>query len=221
MFWAPMFWDQRATRKSRNSYHFASWSAVTGRCVRLEHREALEKAIGVLDSLSIPYMMFGGNAQNVWGNPRFTKDADLVCILDDARFGTLLQSLAGAGFDVELPLHLERLVRGRIVKLPFGAISVDFVVGETDFDRSALARSQSVEYLGVHLKVVSPEDLILYKLIAHRAQDLADIEVVVRRQRSVLDRAYLVLWAGWLAQETGLDRIVTTLDTVLSRFGVG
>lgn len=187
--------------------------------MQLEHREALLKAVEVLDSLGAPYMMFGGNAQNIWGNPRFTKDADLVFVLDDAQFGQMLESLARLGFAVELPLHLDRLTRGRVVKLPFGKTSVDFIVGETPFDQSAFARRQQVEYLGVSLRVVTPEDLILYKLIAHRAQDLADIEVVIRRQRAHLDRTYLSKWAVWLAEETGLDRIRTTLSDMLERFG--
>ena len=54
---------------------------------------------------------------------------------------------------------------------------------------------------------------------AVKSQDLADIEVVIRRQRALLDRAYLAQWAGWLAEETGLDRIRTTLDAMLERYG--
>ena len=182
------------------------------------HQQALHAAIGALDELAIEYFMFGGNAQNVWGDPRFTKDADLVCMLDESRFQELLSALARSGFAVH-PSHLDRMVRGRIVKIPFGIISVDFVVGETDFDRSALERRKRVVYLEVPLYVVSPEDLILYKLIAHRAQDIADIEKVIRRQRATLDRVYLVKWAGWLVEETGLTAIQSTLNEKLQQLG--
>jgi hypothetical protein len=70
-------------------------------------------------------------------------------------------------------------------------------------------------------RVASPEDVILYKLVAHRSRDLPDIENVIRRGRETLDRFYLRKWARWLARQTGLGRIDTTLRTMLRRYGRG
>lgn len=187
--------------------------------MELEHRDALRAAVKTLDRLGIEHLLFGANAQNVWGDPRYTKDVDFVLLLEDARFSEFLTAASAAGFAVEPDRHLDRLRTSRMGKLALGKIYVDFVLGETDFDRSAMARRRRVDYLDTSLWVASPEDLILYKLIAHRSRDLADIESVIRRQWADLDRSYLRKWARWLADNTGLERIRTTLRTMLARFG--
>ena len=187
--------------------------------MEIEHRDALRAAVGTLDRLGVEHFLFDGNAQNVWGDPRYTKDADLIINLPEERFAELLGALAEVGFKVVPETHSGRLQRNRMVKLGFGMLSVDFVLGETEFDRIAMERRRRTDYLGMELWVVSPEDLILYKLIAHRPLDVADIEKVIRRQRGKLDRKHLGKWARWLARETGLKHIETTLGTKLRDFG--
>ena len=50
-----------------------------------------------------------------------------------------------------------------------------------------LERSSPWVYQDTSLVTCSCEDLILYKLVAGRARDVADIEGIVRRQRAGLD----------------------------------
>lgn len=187
--------------------------------VKQERREALAAAVAALERLGAPFYLFGANAQNVWGDPRATADADFVFFLSDERLGDFLRFLSEAGFAVQVDRHLGRLRHSRMAKLRFRDFSVDFVLGETEFDRNAQTRTKRIEYLGISLPVVSPEDLVLYKLIAHRPRDISDIEMVIRRQRANLDLAYLRKWARWLARETGLKRIETTLGKMWKRFG--
>lgn len=187
--------------------------------MELEHREALRAAVETLERLGAGYFLFGANAQNIWGEPRFTKDVDLILFLAEDRFDSLLSALGGAGFPVESDRHVARLRSGRMLKLSHGAVSVDFVLGETEFDQSALGRRRRLRYLDLPVYVASPEDIVLYKLIAHRAHDLGDIEKIIRRQRAVLDYVYLGKWAKWLAKQTGFRRIETTLHTMIRKFG--
>lgn len=201
------------------TFPFRNSSGGTGAAVEIEHQDALRAAVGVLERLRIPYFLFGANAQNVWGQPRYTKDADFVLFLDEPGFADLLSGLGSSGFAVDPTRDAGRLQAGRMIKLGFAGITVDFVLGETEFDRSALARRRQKEYLGMSLEVASPEDVILYKLIAHRSHDLGDIEGIIRKQRAHLDRAYLRTWARWLSRETGLPRIQSTLSRLLREFG--
>lgn len=39
--------------------------------------------------------------------------------------------------------------------------------------------------------VISPEDLIIHKLVAHRPVDLQDVQGILRRQGSALDLKYI------------------------------
>jgi hypothetical protein len=41
------------------------------------------------------------------------------------------------------------------------------------------------------LRVITPEDLLLMKIISDRPRDLADAEALSRRRRDTLDRSYL------------------------------
>jgi len=201
-----------------SSYRSPNSSDDTRYLVDAPHRDALKAAIEALADLGLRYFMFGANAQNVWGNPRFTRDVDLVVFMGDERFDEFIDTLAGRGFAVDEAAGLALLRSGRMARVHFGSVLVDFVLGETDFDDNALVRRRTMHYLGLQVYVVSAEDLILYKLISRRPQDLADVEHVARRQRTELDWTYLRSWATWLADETGLPHIVETLNALAGRF---
>lgn len=56
---------------------------------------------------------------------------------------------------------------------------------------------------GLAVRVCSPEDLLIYKLIATRARDHEDARGIVRRQGDTLDSDYIL---NWLKQfEAALD----------------
>jgi hypothetical protein len=75
---------------------------------------------------------------------------------------------------------------------------IDILFAHTAFERSALARRKVLTpFGGAKAHVVSAEDLIVYKLIADRPQDRADIVAVVAAQRmrgEPLDWTYIEEW---------------------------
>jgi hypothetical protein len=64
---------------------------------------------------------------------------------------------------------------------PFG-VPVDVLVAKTPFEEEAVARSVSIELLGQHVRVVTAEDLVFYKLLAGRPRDRDDVLDVIRAQ---------------------------------------
>jgi len=72
----------------------------------------------------------------------------------------------------------------------------DLIVAGTEYERTAISRALT-EGVGTPLsiRVLAPEDVIVFKLIAGRAQDLADIEAILAAKPS-LDDAYLESWAS-------------------------
>lgn len=182
-----------------------------------ELREPLRAAVAALEELGVEFYLFGAAAQNVWGYPRFTGDADFILALPDERHPDLIRVLQRHGFSPRAASALQRLRTSRMLKAAWQRWTIDFVLGETEFERSAMGRRRILDYLDSRLPVASAEDVILHKLIAHRGQDLVDIENIVRRQASGLDRRYLRKWAAWLARETGYDRIQSTLEVALKK----
>ena len=59
------------------------------------------------------------------------------------------------------------------------SVDVDIFLSETDFQRSVMSRRMAVEFELRSLWFVTPEDLLLFKLIANRPRDLGDVEDVL------------------------------------------
>src|SRR5438105_2664301 len=84
----------------------------------------------------------------------------------------------------------------RIFGGPKSPWHLDMTLGDSPFDKSALARRKQVELFERKVWVASPEDLLIYKLVAWRDRDVMDVNAIVKRQKS-LDVAYLKKWIAW------------------------
>jgi hypothetical protein len=103
----------------------------------------------------------GALASALFGRPRWTFDIDIFIRPQDARRS--LEALEGAGFEARPSQHnwLVKCVRDRVlVDLIFTA------KGGIYLDELMLSRIRPVEYKGVELRVVPPEDLVVMKAIA-------------------------------------------------------
>ena len=171
---------------------------------------------GVLESLQVEYFAYGGVVVAVWGVPRETIDVDaVVCVADDG-IGDLLSALERNGFTCPEEARSTFPIDGWL-RADFRRRHADLTLGRTPFDESALTRRRRVEIFGTKVWVASPEDLILYKLIAHRYKDLGDVEAILVRRRGQLDLAYLRKWADEIARGTGKFEVPGKLEEFLQR----
>ena len=70
---------------------------------------------------------------------------------------------------------------------------IDFSAGISEFDKSVIRRRKRVKFKNTNFYVCSFEDLILYKLIAARPQDIADVEKLFQLNRDgEIDKVYLL-----------------------------
>ncbi|TSC78436.1 MAG: hypothetical protein G01um101433_243 [Parcubacteria group bacterium Gr01-1014_33] len=169
-----------------------------------EQEELLKKIGKILDTLAIPYVITGGIAVTVWGRPRFTADIDVAVDLLPQKLDALARALLKIDKDVyvdkRMMLHaLERCGEFNFIH-PAAGLKVDFwILKNTPFDREELRRRVRRKVAGVSIALISPEDLILRKLLWYKESEsdrqLEDIESVIRRQKK-LDRRYLKKWAA-------------------------
>ena len=155
---------------------------------RLE--EAVAEAAEALDQLGIPYMIIGGFAVTLWGEPRLTQDIDATVALnlsDRLVIDRLTQLLPAR---VTAPSEFARRTRVLPVSTSNGT-SVDLILAGLPFEQMAIERAVPVEIGGRDVRVCAPEDLIVHKVISERPRDREDVRGIVRRQGSKLDRAYL------------------------------
>ena len=164
------------------------------------------------DEANVPWMVVGGLAVSAWTEPRGTKDCDLALLLpEDARaVETLLRDAGVRIARGELATARQGgVVRGQYHPEGQPRLVVNLLCGGTDFERSALARRERAQVLGVDAWLVSADDLLIYKLIAARPQDLADVDRLIRFGRAPADMAYVQRWVGEWELE---DRLAQALE---------
>jgi hypothetical protein len=177
-----------------------------------EQLEFLRLIAARLHAAGIPYMVTGSLAQAVWAVPRMTRDIDVVvevgpadaqrlvglfagdCVIDE---GAVQDAIARRGtFNV---IHAEWIVKA------------DFIVRKDAAYRTVeFERRRWVEVDGTAIAFVSPEDLILSKLVwsqdSHSELHRNDVRHLVAAVKD-LDWGYLHTWAVELGVRDALERI--------------
>lgn len=129
----------------------------------------------------------GGLAVLRWGEPRMTRDADLLLLTgvgnEDAFIEPLLAAFEGRRPDARKFALCHRVLLAR----HFGGTPLDIALGSTPFEKQGIRRSSLWDIGGQSLRTCSAEDLIIDKTFAGRDQDWLDIRGVIIRQGRRLD----------------------------------
>lgn len=152
-----------------------------------------------IDQQKIPAAVVGGLALASWKHPRATRDVDVMVSLTDDQLERLVAALVNTGFRVKsegAPIKLQHTDIVQLAYEPpdaFVDVPVDLLVVKSAYARQALQRSVTVtaESLGFEFRVLACEDLIINKLLAGRAIDLADAAALIRANANALDQQYL------------------------------
>ena len=169
-------------------------------------RELLAGIAVHLADRNIPYMIIGGQAVLLYGEPRLTRDIDVTLGLGPERVGDIVSLAREMGLR-QLVADPAGFVRETYV-LPCmeeaSGIRVDFIFSQSSYEREALRRVNPVKVNGVMVNFASPEDVIIHKLIAGRPRDLEDVKSVLVRCTSY-DREYILRWLGEFDSALGTD----------------
>jgi hypothetical protein len=166
--------------------------------LELAFGEVLDDTLALLERLSIEHMLIGGLAVAVRAEPRATKDIDLLVRVDPTEARALVAEMSRGGF--------RAIVHGapgpgaviRFVRTGDDGVDrwVDVLCAGTPFEDQALERAPREQLFGRALPVATVEDLIVFKLLASRPQDLADVDVLLRYHAGQLDDDYIDARAG-------------------------
>lgn len=158
-------------------------------------QELLSRIAGELDSRGLPYMVIGGQAVLLYGEPRLTRDIDITLGVGKESLPQVLQAAAACGLE-PIPENVEEFV-GRTMVLPAlerkSGIRVDFIFSFTPYERQAISRAREVALGGGTVKFASPEDLIIHKLFAGRPQDEVDVRSVIANNKDI-NTDYIRRW---------------------------
>ncbi len=173
---------------------------------------ALRELLAFLARRKTDYMILGGMAIRTLAIPRPTFDLDLMVAVDEAEAASFARAADEAGFTVDEPHlrgfvdHLKGLAKlALLVPVNERAVPVDVFLTGTDYQRAAFARRQRHETDLGPLWLITPEDLLLHKLLADRPRDRADVADLLL-VCGPLDEPYLKRWAAALGIPARLDR---------------
>ena len=170
--------------------------------------------IRLLDKLEIPYAVMGGLAVRLHAIPRATYDVDLLVALTPDKLAALQRAAEKLGFSApesKATGWIDRFNQMAVAKFQWSVesqlIDVDLFLVESPFHESILSRRVRHALEDLEGWYVSPEDLILLKLIAYRPKDRSDIADIVFIQPT-LDLEYLRTWANRIGVESKLKELL-------------
>lgn len=138
---------------------------------RFMQREKVRWLFEQLNEHGIRYALVGGLAVAHYAIPRMTQDVDILVLQEDA--GKLLQLLR--------PYYARGTAQ--VMFFLIDETRLDVLIATLRYQRAAVLNAQEGTYEGVPVKVISPRDLVLMKLLAawerpsevDREQDRVDI----------------------------------------------
>lgn len=183
-----------------------------------------------LTDAGIDHLFIGGVPSAVYGRARWSTDIDVLVRPEDRH--SALTALADAGFatqETDPDWIFKATCHGVLVDVIFKS------TGSIFLDAEMLDRGQRREFRGVPLKVLSPEDLVILKVLAHDEPTsrhwfdamavitLAEIDweyLLDRARRSPRRILSLLLYAQG-NDITVPNRVVNTLIRMLAPEGIG
>lgn len=178
----------------------------------------LERVGEGLENLGVPYMVIGGQAVLLYGEPRLTKGIDIAVGADLNRLPDILRLVR----NIQLtPLVDPDTFTRQTMVLPCAdpgtGIRVDLIFSSSPYEQQAMSRARTVKIGQAHVRFASVEDLVIHKLIAGRARDLEDVKSVLVKNPGK-DLNYVRHWLGEFS--TALSQpFVDRLEQVLREIG--
>jgi len=178
----------------------------------------LERVAEGLENLGVPYMVIGGQAVLLYGEPRLTKDIDIAVGADLNRLPDILSLVR----NIQLtPLVDPDTFTRQTMVLPCAdpgtGIRVDLVFSSSPYEQQAMSRTRTVKIGRARVRFASVEDLVIHKLIAGRARDLEDVKSVLVKNPGI-DLKYVRHWLSEFS--TALSQpFVDRLEQILREIG--
>jgi len=153
-----------------------------------------------LERLQIPYAIVGSFASGAWGEPRMTRDIDVVLRLD----ARVIEDFCDIFSDDQFYFSKAAIEEAVSLCRPFNVIHLDsgnkvdfMVISDCGWNVMQLSRRIEIELAeGVTGYVAAPEDVILGKLVYYREggsdKHLRDIAGILKISDELIDRDYLV-----------------------------
>ena len=182
----------------------------------MEQGELMGLIIKAFESLKIPYMITGSQASAYYGEPRFTRDIDIVTDLKEEQVADFSRFFPEDEFYCDkdmIKAEIKRRGQFNIIHSSSG-LKIDIILtkatpfSKTEFSRrkpGAVSPEQEAYF-------TSPEDVIIKKMDFYREggseKHLRDITGILKISYDIIDIDYITKWADSLSLRDIWDAIL-------------
>lgn len=166
---------------------------------------ALQRLIDHFDGQGL---IIGGIAASLLGRPRLTADLDAMVLVSVQDLSRLLTYAQQEGLIPRIENAEEFARRNRVLLLVHRetGLPVDISLGALPFEIETVQRSQVHKVGSLKLRLPTPEDLIIFKAVAHRPQDLLDIQAIIDNYPN-LDQDRIRIWVQSFAEALDIPEL--------------
>jgi hypothetical protein len=154
----------------------------------------------MLDAIGVPHQFGGAIALAWYRNPRATTDIDLNVTISPEDADPVLGALTHLGVAVT-PADRDLIERDGQARLDWDGSYLDLFFATFELHREMAERSRRVGFGPVQIPILSPEHLIVCKVVFDRPKDWLDIEEMIAWGTAIEAAEAL----GWIAQILGSD----------------
>ena len=167
--------------------------------------QALQNLISKFNDQGV---IIGGVAASLLGAPRYTVDLDAVFLLSIEELSRLLEEAAAQGIEPRIadPVTFARKNRVVLLRHTVSGVDINLSLGILPFEVEMVERSRTIEIGAIKLRLPTPEDLIIMKVIAHRPKDLVDIQAITNSHPN-LDKERIHFWVEQFGEALDLPEL--------------
>lgn len=147
----------------------------------------------IFEKTNIRYAFVGAIAVGIWGEPRATRDVDVIMALDERKLKRIVPLLEKENFDVSkysAGIALKEKSHFTIFDKKSKYV-IDVVPAFKEEHFAAIEDRKKVKFDKTFIYVASPESTIATKILFGSAQDIKDAKTILIRKYKELDFAKL------------------------------
>ncbi len=139
--------------------------------------EDFKDFIKFLNANSVKYLLLGGWAVGLHGNPRATKDIDFLIAVDDENLDRLRKAMCEFGVPtIDMNIFKDK---GNFFRMGRPPIQIDIISDAAAIDfYESYSRRQVLKIEDIEISLISKQDLIRNKKATGRHRDLDDAEIL-------------------------------------------
>ena len=161
-------------------------------------------------------VIIGGIAVGLLGKPGFTADVDAVILLSTMEIAQFIElAQAEAIFPrIQNAEDFARKNRVLLLKHKPTETDIDISLGILPFEQEMVERASTETFSNLSIRLPTPEDLIIWKAIAHRPKDLEDIRTIADKYPN-LDRKRIEEWIKSFGEVLELPKLWDQINLLL------